>query len=127
MEDRQKDMLDIFAKNWMLEKDANRASDENYLLSGRGGNASGNPSDNDSFIVHAGSKVSLDMTDSFPSNYADLRNSLIVQGIIVDGVFVQNYKFTSSSAAACVVLGRSANGRKEWTLLDGRTLANRGV
>ena len=127
VEDRQKDMLDIFAKNWMLEKDANRASDENYLLSGRGGNASGNPSDNDSFIVHAGSKVSLDMTDSFPSNYADLRNSLIVQGIIVDGVFVQNYKFTSSSAAACVVLGRSANGRKEWTLLDGRTLANRGV
>lgn len=46
--------------------------------------------------------------------------------MIVNGIFVKNYTFSSSSAAAAVVLGRSANGRKEWTLLDGRTYGKYG-
>jgi hypothetical protein len=33
--------------------------------------------------------------------------------------FVRNYPFRSSSAAAVVVLGRTANGRAEWKLDDG--------
>ena len=36
-------------------------------------------------------------------------------GIISNGVFVKDYLFSSSSAAAAVVLGRAANGQKEWT------------
>ena len=96
------------------------------MLSGRGGNATGSPSDNDSFIVYKGSKISKDVTDGFQPNYANLRDSLIADGTIVNGVFVEDHTFTSSSAAASVVLGRSANGRKEWTLLDGRTYGKYG-
>ena len=123
---RQKNLMDIFTKNWDLEKDPQRKGRENYLLSGRGGNATGYPLDNDNFIIYAGSKISQDVTDGFPQNYADLRNALVSDGTIVDGIFVKNHTFTSSSAAACVVLGRSANGRKEWTLLDGRTYGRYG-
>lgn len=123
---RQIDMLDIFAKNWDLERDTERKGRENYMLFGRGGNATGNPLDSDNFIVYAGSKVSKDVTDGFPSNYANLRDALIADGTIVNGVFVKEYTFTSSSAAASVVLGRYANGRKEWTLLDGRTYGKYG-
>jgi len=123
---RQKDMLDVFAQKWNLGKDPERRGRENYMLSGRGGNATGYPLDSDNFTVYAGSKISKDVTDGYPSNYANLRDSLIADGIIVDGVFANNYTFTSSSAAASVVLGRSANGRKEWTLLDGRTYGKYG-
>ncbi|MBP3730639.1 MAG: DUF4357 domain-containing protein [Mailhella sp.] len=123
---RQEYLLGIFAKNWDLEKDSERNGRETYLLSGRGGNASGYPLGSDNFIVNAGSKISQDVTDGYPQNYANLRDSLIADGTIVDGVFVKDHTFTSSSAAACVVLGRAANGRKEWTLLDGRTYGKYG-
>ena len=119
-------MLDIFAKNWNLEKDDERKAKDNYMLSGRGGNATGHPLDSDNFIVFAGSKISKDVTDGFPQTYASLRDSLIANGTIVDNLFVKDHIFTSSSAAACVVLGRAANGRKEWTLLDGRTYGKYG-
>ena len=123
---RQKDMLDIFSKNWDLDKNPEQRGRENYMLSGRGGNATGYPLDSDNFIVYKGSKISKDTTDGFPQNYAALRDALISDGTIVDGVFLKDFTFTSSSAAACVVLGRSANGRKEWTLLDGRTYGKYG-
>ena len=123
---RQRHMLDVFAKNWDLEKDATSKGTESYLLSGRGGNAKGYPLDSERFVVYAGSKISKDVTDGYPQNYAVLRDSLIADGTIVDGMFTRDHTFTSPSAAASVVLGRSANGRKEWTLLDGRTYAKSG-
>lgn len=126
VESRQKDMIDIFTKNWKLEKNTEQKVKEKFLLSGRGGNATGYPLDSDNFIVYAGSKISKDITERFPQTYASIRDSLINNGIIVNGIFTKDYTFTSSSAAACVVLGRSANGRKEWTLLDGRTYGKYG-
>ena len=123
---RQKDMMDVFAQKWDLEKDPERRGRENYMLSGRGGNATGYPLDSDNFTVYAGSRISKDVTDGYPLNYAILRDSLIADGIIVDGVFTNDHTFTSSSSAASVVLGRSANGRKEWTLLDGRIYGKYG-
>ena len=63
---------------------------------------------------------------SISQGYLDQRIALIANGTIVDSVFTKDYTFSSSSAAASVVLGRSANGRKEWTLLDGRTYGKYG-
>ena len=37
-------------------------------------------------------------------------------------IFVKDYLFSSPSAAAAVVLGRSANGLTEWKLKNGTTL-----
>ena len=123
---RQEDLLAVFTEHWDLHKSDEKKERERFLLSGRGGNAFGYPLDDDNFIVLSGSRISKDVTEGFAQGYYDLRNSLIADGAIVDGVFAKDHTFTSSSAAASVVLGRAANGRKEWTLLDGRTYGKYG-
>lgn len=61
-------------------------------------------------------------------SYADLINSLTAAGVVTSEAgqtrFLQNYSFSSVSAAAAAIVGRSANGRTEWKLeSDGRTYA----
>ena len=60
------------------------------------------------------------------SSYYNLRLDLVEQGVLVpDGdhlVFTQDYSFNSPSAAAAVVLGRTANGRVEWKDKSGTSL-----
>jgi Domain of unknown function (DUF4357) len=79
------------------------------------------------FIVQKGSLAQSQWIGqgSLNSGYADLHRKLLDNGILVhDGnhaVFVENYAFSSPSAAAAVILGRAANGRTEWALADGRT------
>ncbi len=124
--ERQEYLLSVFTENWDLKKNDDNKEKERFLLSGRGGSATGVPLDDDKFVVYPGSKISKDVTEGFPQNYNDLRNKLISEGVIRGGVFVNLYTFTSSSAAASVVLGRSANGRKEWALLDGRSYGKYG-
>ena len=123
---RQDDLMEVFTENWDLKKNDEKKEREKFLLSGRGGNAFGYPLDDDNFIVLSGSRISKDVTEGFAQGYFDLRNSLIADKTIENSVFVKDYTFSSSSAAASVVLGRAANGRKEWTLLEGRTYGKYG-
>ena len=127
VEARQKDLEEIFISKWDL-KISKENSSENpiYKLAGRGGNASGYSLDGDNFVVMKGSHIAPDITDGLQTGYLILRNQLIADGMIVDGTFKEDYMFTSVSAAAVVILGRSANGRTEWTKLDGRTFAQVG-
>lgn len=127
VEARQKDLEEIFISKWDL-KISKENSSENpiYKLAGRGGNASGYSLDGDNFVVMNGSHIAPDITDGLQTGYLILRNQLIADGMIVDGTFKEDYTFTSVSAAAVVILGRSANGRTEWTKLDGRTFAQVG-
>ena len=127
VEARQKDLEEIFVSKWDL-KISKENSSENpiYKLAGRGGNASGYSLDGDNFVVMKGSHIAPDITDGLQTGYLILRNQLIADGMIVDGTFKEDYTFTSASAAAVVILGRSANGRTEWTKLDGRTFAQVG-
>lgn len=121
---RQKDLLEVFSEKWELLKDPTPGIQVNvFQLAGRGGNASGITADNDRFIVLKGSVIAPSVTEGFQQGYADLRAKLISDGIILNNTFQIDYAFQSVSAAAAVILGRSANGRKEWTLLDGRTVA----
>ena len=127
VEARQKDLEEIFISKWDL-KISKENSSENpiYKLAGRCGNASGYSLDGDNFVVMKGSHIAPDITDGLQTGYLILRNQLIADGMIVDGTFKEDYTFTSASAAAVVILGRSANGRTEWTKLDGRTFAQVG-
>lgn len=127
VEARQKDLEKILISKWDL-KISKENSSENpiYKLAGRGGNASGYSLDGDNFVVMKGSHIAPDITDGLQTGYLILRNQLIADGMIVDGTFKEDYTFTSVSAAAVVILGRSANGRTEWTKLDGRTFAQVG-
>jgi hypothetical protein len=54
------------------------------------------------------------------------RQELIDLGVLApqgtDLAFTQDYTFSSPSTAACVVLGRSSNGRLDWKDAQGRAL-----
>ena len=127
VESRQKYLEDVFTNKWdiKISKD-DSIEDPVYKLAGRGGSATGYLTTEVEFVVMKGSRVAAKVTDGFQAGYMNLRNELITDGVIVDNVFVNDYTFTSMSAAAAVILGRSANGRKEWTKLDGRTFAQVG-
>ena len=76
------------------------------------------------YIVEKGSRVSA--PSSFfiktPGYYA-LLTELKGKGIISNNEFVVDYEFSSPSAAAAVVLGRSANGKTEWKTEGGEPLS----
>ncbi|MGZ2382850.1 GIY-YIG nuclease family protein [Rhizobium brockwellii] len=77
--------------------------------------------ENGDFVVLAGSETRKD-TGHLLGNYLELSEDLIKQGVLSTGVEGDRYRFTvpwpfrSPSAAATIVLQRSANGRKEWKL-----------
>ncbi len=73
-----------------------------------------------------GSAISPTVTNGIPAGVLAQRNDLIQKGIIKDGVFSEDFEFSSPSSASAVILGRSSNGRKEWTMIDGRTIAQMG-
>lgn len=127
VKERQENLLEVFSKNWDLSPLPD-ADDSNmtFMLAGRGGNAEGYPLGNDRFLVKKGSVISKDKTEGFRQGYAELRDRLINEGVIINNTFVMDYEFSSVSAAAAVVLGRAANGRKEWMRLDGITVAQSG-
>lgn len=71
------------------------------------------------FIVLKGSTVSNELDESFGKGAADgayeLRKDLERTGIINSNrEFTENYAFNSISQAACVVLGGSRSGPREW-------------
>ncbi len=121
---RQSDLMQVFVEKWDLEANPDAQELTVYLLAGRGGNANGYPVEQSMFVVNAGSIISDGITEGF--GYGSLRSELIDNNIIQDRIFIKDYTFKSPSAAAAVVLGRSSNGRKEWVLLDGRSLDQTG-
>ncbi len=96
-----------------------------YIEAARGADASGQ-STNEGFVVLKGSAIAKSPTNSFPKNWLRLREKLINDNIIIANgdklIFDKDHLFTSPSAAAAVVMGRSANGLSEWKLKDGRVL-----
>jgi len=72
------------------------------------------------FIVEKGSTAKPAETNQ--SGYAALHQSLTRAGVLAEeggiGRFTKNYAFASPSAAAAIVMGRSANGTTEWRTVD---------
>ncbi len=96
-----------------------------YINSARGANSKGQMT-NEGFVVLKDSEIANSLTNSFPQNWIKVRQSLIDDRIIVEVngklIFREDYLFSSPSAAAAIVMGRSANGLTEWKLNDGRIL-----
>jgi hypothetical protein len=81
----------------------------------------------DGFMVFAGGLARAEAVDSTPHWARNLRETLIESGVLVaDGGkslrLTANHKFSSPSAAAATVLGRSANGTEEWRDEAGESL-----
>jgi hypothetical protein len=83
------------------------------------------------FVVKSDSQAMADTVPSMQHNrgFYELRQELIQNGVLQrqgeSYCFSQNYTFSSPSAAASIVLGRSANGRIEWKTSNGKTLKDR--
>lgn len=78
------------------------------------------------FTIEAGSQMRVEEVPSIHGWLKEHRAMLIETGTVRNKngvyVFAEQAIFTSPSAAAGVVLGRAANGRREWKLPDGSPL-----
>lgn len=77
------------------------------------------------FVVLAGAKVRKHPVESFSFYNRRIREQLINDGLLVEStdnpdllLLNEDTAFGSPSAAASVLMGNSANGRKEWKLAD---------
>ncbi len=110
----------------LVEKTTPGAKDttqEEWFLVGPEASARGNYS-SDGFVVREGSYCRLKVVDSAKTGFVSpARQRLIAGGILVEEnghyVFKEDYLFKAPSGAAMVVLGRTANGWKEWKNIDG--------
>ncbi len=78
-------------------------------------------------LVKQGSRTRIQATKTYPESSNRLRESLKKNGVIkklndVSYVFETDHLFSSASAAADVVLARSANGLTEWKTKEGKTI-----
>lgn len=73
--------------------------------------------------VLKGSQMAQESKPSFSKGYRNLKESLIKRGIVdVTYTFVQDYEFSSPSAAISIIAGMSLNGRDYWKDEKGRSL-----
>lgn len=85
-----------------------------FIKSPRGADAKGLIV-SDGFAVMKGSTIASSTVPSMSDSLIKLRSSLIEKGIVDKNLkLTRDYIFTSPSLAAAVVMGRNANGRKEW-------------
>ncbi len=100
-----------------------------YITSTRGADGRGQQT-TEGFVVFQGSVATREVVESFKGDHFrgayNLRLKLIKEEVIKkkqdNMIFAQDYLFSSPSAAAMVVLGRSANGRTEWKTKEGKML-----
>ena len=80
----------------------------------------------DGMVVLSGSLANVELTSSAGPWVTGMRERLLNDGVLIrEGEvfkFVTDHVFNSPSAAAAVVLARSANGWTEWKYPDGKTL-----
>ena len=77
------------------------------------------------FTVLSGSKISDHTVPSLETQgkgYYNLRNTLIKDEVIKDGVFQKDYEFSAPSAVSAVILGHTSNGNVDWKTEDGTRL-----
>ncbi len=79
-------------------------------------------------LVLSGSLARRTSTKTIPPGAKLVREEMIKNGVLAESDEFGSYKlsrdhlFSSASAAADVILGRSANGLTEWKTADGKTI-----
>jgi hypothetical protein len=96
-----------------------------YISATRGANGIGKTT-SEGFVVFENSQVADPITNSYPKTMKKLRDTLISESVIVKEndklIMKRDYLFSSSSSAAMIIMGRSANGLTEWKMKSGKTL-----
>ncbi len=103
----------------ILKEIGQKQSDAAYLSCKVGeGQANGYVSSG-GFVVLKNSAVSEAIAGSLSKGYTAIREKLIANGTISDGVFQRDYEFRSPSAAASIVKGCMTSGNEAWKNKDG--------
>lgn len=97
------------------------SEEEIYYINSIGLKATGTQTE-EGFIVFKGSQSSEEFkkasTQSLRNKWNELRN----QKMVDNGIFLKDIIFSSPSTAAAMILGRNANGLKEWKNKNGKSL-----
>jgi len=96
-----------------------------HIKAARGANGYGIPSSK-GFIVFKNSEIATTTVNSMQKSLLNIRQKLIDDKTIVETekglIFEKDYEFSSPSTAAAILMGRNANGQREWKLKDGKSL-----
>lgn len=80
----------------------------------------------DGFVIFAGSRARAKEVPSISQGTRQMRAELLANGVLKASgehlVFTQDYRFGSPSAASCVLVAGSSNGRRAWKDEQGRAL-----
>jgi len=105
--------------------DPNYDMEDLFLKGARGASGKGKRV-SDGFVVFKGSEFAFSTVPSFPKGFNALREELIKGDSVSESqdklILSEDYLFSSPSAAAAVIMGRSANGLVEWKSKKGETL-----
>jgi len=112
----------------LIKQDVTDSYDEEqlYIKAARGADAKGKRT-SDGFVVFRNSEIANNTVKSYRDKGLNkLRDELIENKAIVKSgdklIFESDYLFSSPSAAAMVIMGRSANGLQEWKDSNGKEL-----
>lgn len=116
----------VFEKIGKNQDKADESTGNLFIIKAvRGADGKGKPSA-EGFVVFKNSKIADPITNSYPKLMRILRDNLITKKIITERnkefILNEDYVFSSSSTAAMIVMGRSANGLTEWKTINGITL-----
>lgn len=95
--------------------------EEIYYINSIGLKATGTQTE-EGFIVFKGSQSSEEFKKASTQLLRNKWNELRNQKIVDNGIFLKDIIFSSPSTAAAMILGRNANGLREWKNKDGKSL-----
>ena len=133
MEARFESLYDDIIKIWKRPEDkaTNDMEKITFVLKGKVTSGKGRLLSNEKFEILKGTSIVLEVKSDNPSTFR--RNKNLIEDLIRKNliekledryVFKENYIATSPSAAAILVLGRSANGWTEWKTYEGKILSD---
>lgn len=133
MEARFESLYDDIIKIWKRPEDkaTNDMEKITFVLKGKVTSGKGRLLSNEKFEILKGTSIVLEVKSDNPSTFR--RNKNLIEDLIRKNliekledryVFKENYIATSPSAAAVLVLGRSANGWVEWKTYEGKLLSD---
>ena len=133
MEARFESLYGDIIKIWKRPEDkaTNDMEKITFVLKGKITSGKGRLLSNEKFEILKGTSIVLEVKSDNPSTFR--RNKNLIEDLIRKNliekledkyVFKENYIATSPSAAAILVLGRSANGWTEWKTYEGKLLSD---
>jgi len=115
----------VFEELRQTKESPSKSDNKLYIKVARGADAQGQQT-SDGFVVFQGSEVATTTVNSYPDAMHKLRSKLIDEKVMIEEndkmVLQTDYLFSSPSAAAAIVMGRSANGLIEWKSNKGKSL-----